>query len=381
MSVPRFRLSHAATRSVQSGHPWVYREEPPRVPAGTVVDLLDGKGAKIGWGLADEGPIAVRVLGRGDRVPIERVIAERIARADTFRRGWIGADTDAFRVLSGAGDGLDGLVVDRYGDIAVLRVYAGAWQPHLDTVVRAVAALPWCTTVYRRLGVERVDGRTGGEVLSGPKLPETLVISENGMRMLVRPEVGQKTGLFLDQREHRALVRRCANGRTVVNLFAYTGGFSLAAALGGAARVMTVDIAEDAIADAKENFRLNDIDPDRHVFEAADAFAWRSPGPVSLLILDPPSLARDRAAQTAARHAYRKLHRHHAGNVARDGLLATSSCTARMSSADWRSAVEEGLVSTGDWSWHWSSAEPPDHPVALGHPEGAYLKFAFLARR
>src|SRR4051812_14663499 len=109
MSVPRFRLSHAATRSVQSGHPWVYREEPPRVPAGTVVDLLDGKGAKIGWGLSDDGPIAVRMLGRGERAPIDRVVTERIGRADTFRRTFVDGGTDAYRIVAGAGDGLDGL--------------------------------------------------------------------------------------------------------------------------------------------------------------------------------------------------------------------------------------------------------------------------------
>src|SRR5688572_27099863 len=99
MSVPRFRLSHAASQSVRSGHPWVYREEPPRVPAGTVVDLMDGKGVRLGWGLADDGPIAVRVLGRSERIPVERAVRERILRADTFRRTWVDAGTDAYRIV------------------------------------------------------------------------------------------------------------------------------------------------------------------------------------------------------------------------------------------------------------------------------------------
>ncbi|MEQ1505650.1 MAG: class I SAM-dependent rRNA methyltransferase [Myxococcota bacterium] len=379
--MPRFRLSRAATRRVQSGHPWIYREEPARVPSGTVVDLYDGQGRRVGWGLADDGPIAVRVLGQGPRDGIDQVIRDRITRADTLRRDLVDGGTDAYRIVAGAGDGLDGLVVDRYGPIAVLRSYAGAWERHLDPIVRAIAALPWCETVYRRYGVERVDGRTGGEVLAGPPVPSVVVIEEHGAKLLVRPEVGQKTGMFLDQREHRALVRRWSRGRSVVNLFAYTGGFSVAAALGGASRVITVDIAPDAIDDARENFRLNGIDPDRHGFEVADAFGWTGRSPSSLVVLDPPSLAHDKASEGAAGAAYRKLHRHHGTRVAPDGLLATSSCTARLSTADWRAAVIDGLAPTADWSWRWSSGEPPDHPVAIGHPEGSYLKFALLSRR
>lgn len=383
MAVPRMRLSRAASHSARSGHPWVYREDPVRHPAGTVVDLLDDRGEPLGFGLTDDGPIAVRVLGRGPREPLDGLIDARIRRADRLRRSLVGAgaDTDTYRALSGAGDGLDGLVADRYGEVAVLRVYAAAWLPHLPRVIGAIAGLPWCRTVARRFGVERVDGRDGLDTVHGPETPTEVVVTERGMRMLVRPAVGQKTGLFLDQREHRALVRGWAHGRTVANLFAYTGGFSVAAALGGATRVVTVDIAPDAIDDARENFRLNGIDPDLHGFEVADAFEWVSASPQGLLIVDPPSLARDRGAKDAAERAYVKLHRHHGARIASDGLLATSSCTARLSLDRWRASVAEGLSRIGDWSWHWTSTEPPDHPVALGHPEGAYLKFALLSRR
>jgi 23S rRNA (cytosine1962-C5)-methyltransferase len=272
-------------------------------------------------------------------------------------------------------------VVDRYAGLAVLRVYSAAWLPHLRLVVDAIAALPWVQTVARRLGVERVDGAKGLETLRGPEPPEVLEVREHGMQLLVRPRAGQKTGLFLDQREHRALVGGWAAGRLVANLFAYTGGFSVAAALGGAARVTTVDLAPEAIADARETFRLNGLDPDRHHFEVADVFAWEPRGQVDLMIVDPPSLARGRKAEAAARSAYRKLHRRLGSFVTRDGLLATSSCTARLSMEGWREAVREGLLPVGDWSWHWSSSEPPDHPTALGHPEGHYLKFALLRRR
>lgn len=379
---PVLRLSRAAARAVRGGHPWVLREEPNRHPAGTPVRLVDGRADEaVGFGLVDDGPIAVRVLSSGPPEAVPALVRRRIEAADALRAALAGEGTDAWRVVAGAGDGLDGLVVDRYAGLAVLKVYGACWLPWLDAVVDAVAARPWCRGVLRRFGVERVDGREGAELLAGEDPGDVVEITERGMRLLVRPRVGQKTGMFLDQREHRSLVRGLARGREVANLFAYTGGFSVAAALGGAERVLTVDLAPEAVADARENFRRNGLDPDRHGFEVADAFAWRPPRPQGLLVLDPPSLARDRKALPAATAAYEKLHRHFGPQVALEGLLATSSCTARLTREEWRAVVREGLRPSGPWSFHHDSAEPWDHPVAAGHPEGHYLKFAVLRRR
>jgi len=375
------RLSRGAAVSVAAGHPWVYREDARAVPCGTPVTLVDGRDRPLGWGVADEGSIAVRVLGHGAPRPLPRLLAERVHRADTARVRLVGPDTDAYRVVSGPGDGVPGLVVDRYGALAVLRIYSHAWQVHLRAVVDAVAALPWVTTVARRLGVTRVDGQSGLTVLSGPEPSVSLVVTERGVRHIVRPHTGQKTGMFLDQRVHRRLVGEWAAGRTVLNLFAYTGGFSVCAALGGAARVTTVDLAPEAIADARENFRLNGLDPVHHGFEVADAFHFTPPDRPDLWVVDPPSLARRQRSEGAARTAYRRLHARLAPLVPRDGLLASSSCTARMSAEEWALAVESGLASAGAWSWHWRSGAPPDHPVAVGHPEGHYLKFGLLRRR
>ena len=377
------RVPPDTASAIGRGHPWVFRDRPYRAPVGAVVEICDDSDRVVGWGLADSGPIAVRVLGRGpaptDGLP--RVIMDRIVRADRVRQRMVAPDTDCWRVVNGEGDGLSGLVVDRYGDLCVVRLYASAWEPWLEAISDAIRKLGWARTAFRRLGVARVDGGEGGMVLFGADPPDCLVVSEAGVKLLVRPHIGQKTGLFLDQREHRGLVRRWASGRTVVNLFAYTGGFSVAAVLGGSARVITVDIAPDAIEDAKETFRINGIDPAEHGFEVADAFKWAPRGAVDMLIIDPPSLAHDKGAEASARRAYKKLHERLGGHVARDGLLATSSCTARLPTEAWQKVVAEGLAASGDWSWHWTSGEPPDHPVAIGHPEGRYLKFAVLRRR
>jgi 23S rRNA (cytosine1962-C5)-methyltransferase len=365
------------------GHPWVYADCRVDGRPGDVVQLVDDGRRPVAWGLVDVGAIRVRVLGRGEvpKAPLRHLVVDRVRRADAVRTRLLPPDTDAYRVVNAAGDGLPGLVVDRYADVAVIRLYSAAWERHLPAVVDAVKRLGWALTVYRRFGVERVDGLEGGETLDGLDVPDVLVVHEAGIRLLVRPERGQKTGLFLDQREHRGLVRRWAAGREVVNLFSYNGGFSVAAALGGAARVTSVDLAPDAIEDAKEVFRLNGLDPDAHAFVVADAFAWAPPGPVDLLISDPPSLSKAKGSDGSARRAYRGLHARLGRQVVRDGLLVTSSCTARLSLEAWREEVARGLADTGDWSWLHVSVEPPDHPVAVGHAEGHYLKLALLRRR
>jgi len=369
--------------AVRKGHPWVYREAGVRrIPAGEPVRLVGPTGKPVGFGLADDGTIAVRVLGLGEPPKdFPGWIRGAISRADRFRTRLMPPQTDGYRVVSAAGDALPGLIVDRYADVAVVRLYAKAWERWLDAIVIGVRELGWASSILRRFGVERVDGKKGTEDLWGPRAPDVVVFEEHGMRLISRPHVGQKTGMFLDQREHRHLIAGWSGGRTVVNLFAYNGGFSVAAALGGAARVTTVDIAPDAIEDAKENFRLNGISPDQHAFEVADVFSWRPKGYVDLLILDPPSLARGKDARKAARRAYVRLHRDLVGPLSKDGLLASASCTSWLDKTAWQEAVEEGLRSHGLWSWRWISGEPTDHPVAAAHREAHYLKFGLLTRR
>ncbi len=375
-------LRQDAVGPVARGHPWVYRDGlRGGVRLGQLVELQDPRGRRVGFGLGDEGEIAVRVLGRHPQ-PLPQLLHERLQRADSWRRLALSADTDAYRVVNAAGDGLPGVVVDRYGALAVLRLYSAAWEPHLELIVSALRALPWLQSLVRRLGVRRVDGRQGLECLHGAEPPEVLVVREHGLRFLVRPARGQKTGLFLDQRENRHRLAAWAAGAELVNLFGYTGGFSVHAAAAGARRTITVDQAPAALEDARENFRLNGLDPGAHGFEVADAFTWKPPSPVGMVICDPPSLARNAKADAAARRAYRDLNAHAAGMVVPGGLLATASCTARLREDRWLESVYKGVARVArTWSLVHLAREPADHPVVPAHPEARYLKLAVLRRR
>ena len=257
----RLRVTEDVLGPVSRGHPWIYADGvAERLPPGTPVQLVDKRDRTVAFGLADEGPIAVRILDRHP-APLGRLFQHRVSEAVALRAQVLPARTDAFRLLNGAGDGLPGVVVDRYGPLLVLRIYGACWKPHLDALVHALKAVPGVTTIARRLGVRRVDGGEGLVTLMGEEAPEQLVVQEAGLRFLVRPREGQKTGLFLDQREHRCFVGARAHGLDVVNLFAYTGGFSVHAIAGGARRVISVDLAPEAMADAAENLRLNGMDP------------------------------------------------------------------------------------------------------------------------
>jgi 23S rRNA (cytosine1962-C5)-methyltransferase len=361
---------------VARGHPWVYQNgiSGQLPPPGTLVTLQDSKGATVGFGLCDSGAIAVRVLGR-QPMSLERCLEKKLEVALRIRK-LVGGETDCYRLLNGEGDGLSGLVVDRYASVLVVKIYAHAWEKWLDVIVAALREVQGIKSIYRRFGVERVDNREGGEKLWGEEPEDVLVVKEHGVKLLVRVKVGQKTGLFLDQREHRRLIRLWSAGLSVTNLFSYNGGFSINAALGGASRVISVDQSEPALRDAKEIFRLNGIDPAKHGFEVADVFKWEG-SPVELLICDPPSLARNKEDESKARRAYKELHRK-IGPLAKQ-FLATSSCTARLSFERWEESVREGLGTRGWASLH-RSAESVDHPVALAHAEGRYLKFLLLGR-
>ncbi len=387
MSVRDLKLLRPLRQAVRHGHPWLYRNavaSAPGLPAGTAVRVVDRDGF-VAWGIWDpEHPIAVRVWSLDDEIPPDASLVEqRIDRALRLRRALIPSEVEAWRLLHGEADGTPGWALDVYGEVWVVRSdgpAAIARLPILAALVKARAADWGVRALVHRRSRGNSDGPRA-EMLFG-SLPETpWSLRELHWRMEVDVVEGQKTGWFLDQRENRRRVFELARGRRVVNLFSYTGGFSLAAALGGAAAVASIDISVPATAAAKRNFELNGLDPDDYIFAADDAFDWLAVEVASgrswdLIIVDPPSFAPNARSVPAALKAYRRLLQGAASLVAEDGLVAAASCSSHIDFPDLEGVFAAGVAAAGRQLQILERRGPGvDHPELTSFPEGRYLKF------
>lgn len=382
------RLRKKLRRYILRGHPWIFDggiEPNTSLQAGELVKVVDEQGA-LALAYADpKSPIRLRVL---DLHPNARVDGDwlhyRVGRAarrrsDDARLG----DTDALRLVHGEADGLPGLVLDSYaGHGIALLDGAGAaalWAPLVDDLKRGLAdaGYPLTSLSMRRVGRERK--------WFGKPPPEGVRIREGEATMEVDLRRGQKTGLFLDQRENRRLVGERSAGLRVLNLFSYTGGFSLAAALGGASKTTTVDIAAPAVEAARRNFTLSGLNPKEHEFVAADVFEFleasiKAGRDFDLVICDPPSFASSEKALKKGLRAYRRVNEQALRVVAPGGRFCSASCSSHVTElhmlevlADASTAVGRDLVVTE------MRGAASDHPVRPGFPEGRYLSFFLCA--
>ena len=387
-------------RHLRAGHPWVFRKAVERAPtrllAGAIVDVTED-GRFVARGYYDpHSAISVRILTREPAEVIDPAFwRRRVARARALRRELVHG-TDAYRLVHGEGDGLPGVVVDLYGRFAVLKLYSAGLTPHRGDIVEAIRSeTVGLSGVFGRDEVGRDDDEEesgkplegAGKVLFGAEPPSLIEVDEHGMKLLVDVRRGQKTGQFLDQRENRLLVRQLARGRgDVLNLFGYTGGFSVAAALGGARHVVTVDVDEDAIRLARDNFRANGLDAADHAFAAEDCFEilgrYKKAGRrFDLVVCDPPAFAKSQKAVEGALAGYASLNRAALAVLAPGGLLVTASCSARVSPEQFSDAVKEAAYKAKvDLSLVGETRQPPDHPVSLQFREGRYLKCLILRR-
>jgi 23S rRNA (cytosine1962-C5)-methyltransferase len=391
------RLQKDLARHLRAGHPWVFRKALEKAPkglaAGAIVDVTDGARFVARGYFDPHSAIQVRVLTREPAEEIDAAFWQRrVARALALRRELVHGTT-GYRLVHGESDGLPGVVADRYERFAVVKLYSAGLTPHRAAIVEALrTAGEGLVGIYGRDEIPRDDdeeegGAPAGRVLWGAEPPERIAIGEHGMTVLVDVRRGQKTGHFLDQRENRRMVRALAEGRPeALNLFAYTGGFSVAAALGGAKHVVSVDVDADAIALARENFRANGLDAADHAFAVEDAFEIlarykREGRRFDLVVCDPPAFAKSQRAVDAAVAGYASLNRAALAVVAPGGLLVTASCSARVSVEQFTDAVKEAAFKARvDLQLVAETRQPPDHPVALQFREGRYLKTLVLRR-
>ena len=377
MTLPTLNLGPDLEATLASGHTWVYRNRLPRhnLQTGQWLRLEAGRSSAVGL-YDDEGQIAVRLF-HPDRVPDDGLLKARAVEALALRAGLEAKENDAYRLINGEGDGLPGIVIDRYGRFAVVKTVASSVEKLAPTLAAAVAKAGRLRGVMHR----RSEGH---EILWGAPPPPEITVRENGLRFIANVHEGQKTGLFLDQRDNRQTVREQALGRRVLNLFSYSGAFGVYALAGGAEHVTDVDQAAPALRDAERNVAANDLDLHRHETVQADAHDFLRDQVATgrrydLVILDPPSLARGRRHRYAALRAYRRLNSLAFKLLTPGGLLATASCTAQVPPEAFREVLAEAAREAGRQAQivH-EAAHASDHPVPLHFPEGRYLKFLLL---
>ena len=391
--IPQVFLRRGKEESLLRRHPWIFSgaidyiraEEEAEIAEGALVDVYTRSGEFIARGHYQIGSIAVRVLSF-EQEPIDDAWWRRkIAVAYDVRRTLSLTDderTTCYRLVHGEGDGLPGLVVDVYGTTAVVQCHSVGMYRARQQVAAALREVygDRLTAIYDKSSqtvpynarLNAVDG-----YLWGSSDHETQAVAENGIRFLVNWEKGQKTGFFLDQRENRELVRRYAAGRTVLNTFCYTGGFSVYALAGGAREVCSVDSSERAVELAAENVRLNFGDDAPHTAVAADAVEYLKhiDDRYDLIILDPPAFAKHHKVLGNAMQGYKRLNARALSQIKSGGILFTFSCSQAVSKELFRTTVFSAAAIAGrNVRILHQLAQPADHPINIYHPEGEYLK-------
>ncbi|MCB9077934.1 MAG: class I SAM-dependent rRNA methyltransferase [Anaerolineaceae bacterium] len=385
----KLRLARDLVRTIKRGHPWVFadalRQTPAALPGSPAILFDNKKDRPIARGFYDvHSPLAFRVCTTDPAEPLDNAWASRqFARAAALRRMWFDEQTTAYRLFNGEGDSLPGLICDIYADTAVLQLDgdgpAAFWNASgiADWVAGALELKAVCLKPQSRQG-------DSGRALIGllPIRPVTFL--ENGVRFQANLLEGQKTGFFLDQRDNRRLIGQVAAGRRVLNVFGYTGGFSVYAGLGGAGHVTTVDLAAPALQMAGQNWAINGLPPDNHLTVAADAFeflaqAARQKKIWDLVIVDPPSFAPTKESVKKAIAAYQNLFASAATVTASDGLLAVASCSSHIDLPTFLTICEEGIAQARRRATLLSvGGQPADHPTPLPFSEFRYLKFGLM---
>ena len=380
-------LKRGKEESLERFHPWIFSgaiaTRPDDITAGDLVEVRSASGRLMGTGHFEAGSIAVRMLTMDDTPVNDEFFAGRLAEAWDMRRrlGLITPTNTTFRLVHGEGDFLPGCVVDVYGHTAVLQAHSPGMHFARHTIARNLVALPDAgienvyykseTTLPFNAALDPVNDYIIGKY-------DTDVTLENGLKFHVDWLKGQKTGFFIDQRENRALLRRLSKGARVLNMFCYTGGFSVYALDGGAASVDSVDSSAKAITLTDANVALNFPGDTRHRSFAVDAFDFlrdMDHGAYDLIILDPPAFAKHRGAIRNAMIGYRRLNEAAIAKIQPGGIIFTFSCSQAISKEQFRTAVFTASARTGRRVKVLAQlTQPMDHPVSIYHPEGEYLK-------
>lgn len=391
MNYPVITLRRGKEESLRRFHPWVFSgaiaSAPENLEEGDIVEVRSSDGTPLGVGHYQIGSIAVRMLS-DEIIEINReYYFNRLNNALRLRNalGLLRDDNNAFRLVHGEGDFLPGLIVDVYGQTAVVQAHSVGMHYARDIIAECLVSLPGAslrnvyykseTTLPYKASLDPQNDYIIGSY-------DTDIAVENGLKFRVDWLKGQKTGFFVDQRDNRSLLRHFARGRRVLNMFCYTGGFSVYALSGGAALVHSVDSSAKAVSLTRDNVRLNFGDDAPHEAFAEDAFKYLAEmkdGAYDLVVLDPPAFAKHRGAIKNALRGYQKLNARAMEKMPEGSILFTFSCSQAVSKEQFRLAVFSAAAQVGRRVriLH-QLTQPADHPINIYHPEGEYLKGLIL---
>jgi len=397
-NMPRLRLqvTPQAERIVRSGHPWLFSESITKQNRegvmGELPIIYDRNNEFLALGLFDPtSSIRVRLLHTGRPQRIDRNWWERRLNSPLeLRANMFDAQTTAYRVIHGESDGWPGLVLDRYENTFVLKLYTAAWLPRLTELLLLFNQQLRPDILVLRLSrniqqlAQDQFGALDGQILSGSRLTGPVHFLENGLHFEADVCRGQKTGFFLDQRENRRRVEALAAGKHVLNLFSFTGAFSVYAGRGGALSSTDLDISPYALKSASRNFLLNQtnhaVASCQHELIQADSFEWLQDNrrkKFDLIILDPPSLARAEPQRAGALHAYESLAYSALLHLRPGGILVACSCSAHVTAVEFFTAVRAAGTRAGTtFAQSQTRGHPPDHPARF--KESEYLKAIYL---
>jgi 23S rRNA (cytosine1962-C5)-methyltransferase len=383
----RIILKSGKEQSLRRYHPWIFsgaiKEIKGSPDEGDLIDVYSDKDEYLGTGHYAGGSIAVRILSFEPVIDIRDFFINRITTSFDYRKriGLVdNPETNAFRLINAEGDGMPGLVVDYYNGVVVTQCHSLGMLMELDFIKEGLKKV-----LGKRLAnvlnksESTIPARFISGIAPGDQIPEAgnKEITENGNRFYVDLNEGQKTGFYIDQRENRKLLESYSEGRSVLNLFGYTGGFSVYAIRGGAKLVHTVDSSSAAIDLARENIKLNfgEITSHQVFCEDVSGFLLKSKDYYDVIISDPPAFAKHQRSLDNALQGYKRLNARIFEMISPGGVVFTFSCSQVVSKENFRKSIFAAAANANRRiKIMYQLSQPPDHPVSIYHPEGEYLK-------
>jgi 23S rRNA (cytosine1962-C5)-methyltransferase len=386
-------------RMLELGHPWViadrYTKQWQSGKAGDLIALVDDKQSHLATALYDpKDRIIARILDRDKLQLTEGWLEKKLFQAKQLRQHAQLNETDAFRWLNGEGDGLPGVTVDCYANYLMLQLYTSAWDTYLEPMTTALQKVFQPRGIYRKLRPQETRAleakkstKEYSRLISGNPAPVPLPVKENGLNYLVDLREGLNTGLFPDQRRNRQELMARVAGKRVLNLFAFTGAFSVAAAAAGAKKVTSVDVSAKYLEIARENFSINRINPKRHEFIASDVFAdlarmQTQQRRFDVILFDPPSFSTTSKSRFSTHGGTSKLVSATLPLLESGGLLISSSNHQKVAMDDYMKELRRGALQSGnELKTIFTSGQPEDFPCSVCFPEGRYLKFVINVKQ